>query len=115
MESVRIPETGDSPETNLKVQSQDARSLDISKVNVAQPDSLNPDLTGIPIRVYVVLSQVELSLRDLSTLTEGTIIELEYSKGDSVQLVASGTLLGTGELVEIEDKLGVRITKWSEN
>jgi flagellar motor switch/type III secretory pathway protein FliN len=48
-------------------------------------------------------------------LTEGTIIELEYSKGDSVQLVASGKLLGTGELVEIEDKLGVQITKWSEN
>ena len=72
-----------------------------------------PDLDSLPVRVHVVLSDVELSLGELDGLVEGSILELDCSKGDPVRLVVNGKPLGVGELIEIEGKLGVQITTWS--
>jgi type III secretion system YscQ/HrcQ family protein len=70
------------------------------------------DVGSLPIRMHVVLGQTELSLADLNGLAAGSIIELGRSKNDPVYLAANGKLIGDGELVEVEGKLGVRITGW---
>lgn len=70
------------------------------------------DFAALPVRIHVVLSQVELSLRDLEGLTEGSVIELDAENTGAVQLVANGKVLGTGDLVEVDDHLGVQITRW---
>jgi type III secretion system YscQ/HrcQ family protein len=71
-----------------------------------------PDFGSLPVRMHVVLSQTELSLADLNGLTAGSIIELGRGKNDPVYLAANGKLIGNGELVEVDGKLGVRITGW---
>jgi type III secretion system YscQ/HrcQ family protein len=70
------------------------------------------ELADLPIRIHVVLSQVELSLKDLESLTDGSIIQLEEEHSGAVQLVSNGKVLGAGELVEIDNRLGVQITRW---
>ena len=70
------------------------------------------DLSALPVRIHIVLSQVELSLKDLEGLTDGSIIQIEEEHPESVQLVANGKVLGTGELVEVDNQLGVQITRW---
>jgi len=78
------------------------------------PDTLTrPDLTSLPVRLHIILAQVELSLAELTALTRGSIIELNWVKEDPVQLAANGKVIGSGSLVEIEGKLGVEITNWS--
>ena len=74
------------------------------------------ELASLPVRVHVVLSQIELSLRDLEGLTDGSIIQLDEEQHSGVvQLVANGRVLGAGELVEIDDRLGVQITRWRKD
>jgi type III secretion system YscQ/HrcQ family protein len=70
------------------------------------------ELSTLPVRIHVVLSQVELSLKDLEGLTDGSIIQLEQEHPQPVQLVVNGKVLGAGELVEIDNQLGVQITRW---
>jgi type III secretion system YscQ/HrcQ family protein len=70
------------------------------------------ELAALPVRIHVVLSQVELSLKDLEGLTDGSIIQLDEEHPEAVQLVANGRVLGAGKLVEIDDRLGVQITRW---
>lgn len=70
------------------------------------------ELADLPVRIHVVLSQVELSLKELEGLTDGSIIQLDKEPPGAVQLVANGRALGIGELVEIDDRLGVEITRW---
>jgi type III secretion protein Q len=70
------------------------------------------ELAALPVRIHVVLSQVELSLKDLEGLAEGSIIQLDEEHPEAVQLVANGRVLGTGELVNIDARLGVQITRW---
>jgi flagellar motor switch/type III secretory pathway protein FliN len=52
-------------------------------------------------------------LGELDGLVDGSILELNCSKGDPVRLVVNGKPLGVGELIEVEGKLGVQITAWS--
>ena len=74
------------------------------------------ELASLPVRIHVVLSQIELSLRDLEGLTDGSIIQLDEEQHSGVvQLVANGRVLGAGELVEIDDRLGVQITRWRKD
>lgn len=70
------------------------------------------ELAALPVRIHLVLSQVELSLKDLEGLAEGSIIQLDEEHPEAVQLVANGRVLGTGELVKIDARLGVQITRW---
>ena len=78
------------------------------------PEALGkPDLTSLPVRLHVILGEIELSLADLHALTRNSILELDWAKEDPVQLAANGKVIGTGSLVEIEGKIGVEITGWS--
>jgi type III secretion system YscQ/HrcQ family protein len=70
------------------------------------------ELKSLMVRVQVVLSEVELSLGELEGLSEGSVVELEGEQRGAVQLVANGRVLGAGELVKIDDRLGVEITRW---
>jgi type III secretion system YscQ/HrcQ family protein len=73
------------------------------------------ELAALPVRVQIVLSQVELSLKDLEGLTEGSIIELDEENTGSVQLATNGKIVGAGDLVEVDDRLGVQITHWRKD
>ena len=76
-----------------------------------QKNSAELGLASLPVRVDVVLSQLEMSLQELEGLREGSIVELEETPGQ-VQLVVNGVVVGAGELVGIDDRLGVQISRW---
>ena len=78
-----------------------------------QRDFQKPNLAALPVRVHVVLTQLEMSLGELNRLKPGSIVELDRDKSESVQLAVNGKIAGTGELVEIEGRLGVRISNWN--
>jgi len=71
------------------------------------------DLSRLPLRLHVVLGEMEMTLGDVGGLAAGTILELDRGKSDPVRLAINGKLVGEGELVEIDGKLGVKIVSWS--
>jgi type III secretion system YscQ/HrcQ family protein len=91
---------------------EDSPAAGYQAQNTAEPQE-TPDLTQLPVRLHVVLGQVDLSLAEISRMMGGTVLELDKAKTDPVHLAVNGKVMGTGELVEIDGKLGVRITGWS--
>ena len=81
--------------------------------NLSDGSSSTLDLSGLPVRLHVILGQIELSLSDLNSLTCNSVVELDRAKGDPVQIAVNGKIIGSGLLVEIEGTLGVEISKWS--
>ncbi len=63
------------------------------------------------VRVQVVLGERSLSVRDLSTIARGTIIQLESIAGEPVDLVAAGEVVARGEVVVIDEAFGIRVTE----
>jgi type III secretion system YscQ/HrcQ family protein len=73
------------------------------------------DLSALPVHIHVVLTRVEMSLHELESLSAGSIIQLDEETNSTVQLVSANTVIGSGELVDVDgDRMGVKITRWRE-
>lgn len=68
-------------------------------------------LEGLLLTVRVELGARRLTLDDLANLRAGQIIELGCRATDPVDLVTENGTVARGELVDVEGRLGVRITR----
>lgn len=68
-------------------------------------------LSDVALDVTVQLGQVRLRVRDLLSLTEGSVVELDRAVGAPVDVLANGSLIARGDVVVVGDELGVRITE----
>jgi len=78
----------------------------------ATPD-LSPEyahLADVPLRLEAVLGRLTMNMRAVASLEEGVVLTLNRSAGDNVDLCVAGVDLASGEIVVIEDTLGLRIT-----
>ena len=73
----------------------------------------SPSLENVQVALRVEIAGNKISLRELQNLRAGQIIALGCSPTDAVRLVTDNNEepVATGELVEIEGQLGVRLTK----
>lgn len=68
-------------------------------------------LSDVPMDVTVELGRAVLQVRQLLGLREGSIVELDRDAGAAVDVLVNGTLIARGDVVVIDDDLGVRITE----
>ena len=67
----------------------------------------------VPLDVAIELDRKVMSVREILLLTTGSVIKLTHSAGENIDLLVGGTLVGFGEIVIMEDIMGVRITDFS--
>ena len=73
---------------------------------------LNLDsLLDVPIDISIEIGRTRMSIGELLSLGKGSIVELKKSAGDSVDIFVNGKLLGKGEVVVVNERLGVRVNK----
>lgn len=63
----------------------------------------------IPISLNVELGRVQISMEKLLHLEPGNLLELDFHPENGVHLVVNGKVIGKGELVRINDAIGIRI------
>lgn len=69
-------------------------------------------LDPITLSLSVELGRAELSFRELQSLSQGAIVELDHMVGDPLEIRANGHLIARGEVVAIKDeRYGIRITE----
>ncbi|MBI4874037.1 MAG: flagellar motor switch protein FliN [Acidobacteria bacterium] len=68
----------------------------------------------VPVAVEVELDRKIMSIRDILELETGSVIKLNRSAGENIDILIQDTLIGFGEIVVIEDSMGVRITDFRE-
>lgn len=71
-------------------------------------------LADVRVELEVRLDEHVMSLREILHLEPGHVIRLNRSAGENIDILASGALIGSGEVVVIEDMIGVRITDFRE-
>ena len=68
------------------------------------------DLDAIPVRLTFDLGDRALPLAELRQLQPGAVFDLQRPLADGpVMIRANGALVGTGELVDIDGRIGVRV------
>jgi len=71
------------------------------------------DLADIPVQVEVELGRRVMTIAQILELGPESVIRMQRSAGDNIDILVGGTLVGYGEIVIIEDAVGVRITDFS--
>jgi flagellar motor switch protein FliN/FliY len=64
----------------------------------------------VPVEVEVELDRRVLTVREILELNPGSVISMARSAGENIDLYVGGKLVGFGEIVLIENNIGVRIT-----
>ena len=67
-------------------------------------------LRDVPIELSVQLDRKWMRVAEILDFRENSVIELSRSAGENVDLLMDGEPVGNGEIVVIEDTMGLRIT-----
>lgn len=70
-------------------------------------------IADVPIEIEVQLDQRWMRLREILDLEDGSILEMRRSAGENIDIYVGSRLLAFGEIVIIENIMGVRITDFN--
>ena len=65
----------------------------------------------VPVQVSAVLGRARMEVGDLLRLGPGTVLELDRRVGEAIDIYVNNRLVARGEVVLVEDKLGVTMTE----
>jgi flagellar motor switch protein FliN len=68
-------------------------------------------LLDIQVEIRVEIGRTQLPIGELLSLSKGSIVELNRLAGDFVDIFVNEKLLGKGEIVVVNERLGVRISE----
>ncbi len=98
-----------------------ADEIVLQEMQAAERDSPDPlteksvsDLEAIfdvPVRVSVVLGRSKIPVADLLKMDVGTVVELDRQVGEAIEIYVNDRLIARGEIVLVENRLGVTMTE----
>ena len=65
----------------------------------------------VPVQVSAVLGSSRMEVGELLRLGPGTVLELDRKVGEAIDIYVNNRLIARGEVVLVEDKLGVTMTE----
>jgi flagellar motor switch protein FliN len=65
----------------------------------------------VPVKVSAVLGRARMEVGDLLKLGPGAVLELDRKVGEAIDIYVNNRLVARGEVVLVEDKLGVTMTE----
>jgi|ERR1043166_5297455 flagellar motor switch protein FliN/FliY len=65
----------------------------------------------VPVQVSAVLGRARMDVGDLLRLGPGAVLELDRKVGEAIDIYINNRLVARGEVVLVEDKLGVTMTE----
>lgn len=72
-------------------------------------------ILDVELEATVVLGRSRISIENALYIDNGSLIELDKTAGEPVELLINGKLFARGEVVVIDNKYGIRITEMVDN
>ncbi len=78
------------------------------------PSQINKELEAIydiPVQISAVLGKTAMEVNQLLKLGRGAVVELDRRVGEAIDIYVNNRLVARGEVVVVEDRLGVTMTE----
>lgn len=66
---------------------------------------------NVPVQVSAVLGRSTLPVQQLLKLGRGAVVELDRRVGEAIEIYVNNRLVARGEVVIVDDRLGVTMTE----
>jgi flagellar motor switch protein FliN/FliY len=63
------------------------------------------------VTLSVEVGRAVLKIRDLIRLTQGSVVELDRMAGEPLDLLVNDTVVAQGEVVLVNERYGIRLTR----
>jgi flagellar motor switch protein FliN/FliY len=97
---------------NRALAEADGQAGDSARERVAA--DLRP-VFDVPVAVQAVIGRASMGVADLLRLGPGSVIELDRRVGEAIDIYVNSRLVARGEVVIIDDRLGVTMTEIIKN
>ena len=67
-------------------------------------------ILDIPVQLTVELGRTRIPIKHILQLAQGSVVELETTAGEPMDVLVNGYLIAQGEVVVVNDKFGIRLT-----
>lgn len=77
-------------------------------------EAMANDVTAIydiPVQISAVLGRSSMQVSQLLKLGRGAVVELDRKVGEAIDIYVNNRLVARGEVVVVDDKLGVTMTE----
>ncbi len=65
----------------------------------------------VPVQVSAVLGKSQMQVNQLLRLGRGAVVELDRKVGEAIDIYVNNRLVARGEVVVVEDRLGITMTE----
>jgi flagellar motor switch protein FliN len=69
----------------------------------------------VPVAVQAVIGRTTIEVADLLKLGPGSVLELDRRVGEAIDIYVNSRLVARGEVVVVDDRLGVTMTEIIKN
>lgn len=105
-------ETEQMPDVELGLDAMDAPARDERDDPYIERTAADLEAVfDVPVRVSVVLGRTKMPVSNLLKLDTGTVVELDRQVGEAVEIYVNDRLVARGEIVLVENRLGVTMTE----
>ena len=84
-----------------------------SEVNMSPEAARNPALDELEVTLRFGVGSASMTLGELSAIQSGYIFQTQMDLEQPVTIEVNGAVIGRGELVQVGDKIGVRVKECS--
>jgi flagellar motor switch protein FliN/FliY len=74
------------------------------------PSEETAHIQDVPLEIKVEIDRRMMKIRDILELQPGSVVEMRRSAGENIDIYIGKKLIGYGEIVIIENSMGIRIT-----
>lgn len=120
-EDLKLDELSTPPSTDTEAAGEGADGAtdapDNSKMHMEEDSDIArtaSDLEAvfdIPVHVSAVLGKSRMQVSQLLKLGRGAVVELDRKVGEAIDIYVNNRLVARGEVVVVEDRLGVTMTE----
>ena len=101
----------ENPETQPAEEGDGIDTVDDLEAGLPQGAQDLEAVYDIPVQVSAVLGKASMQVSQLLKLGRGAVVELDRKVGEAIDIYVNNKLVARGEVVLVEDKLGVTMTE----
>jgi len=107
-----ITEKADSTEENIDEMLDSASDTTSSMDDTPVEEGVDLEfLQKMPLTMTLEVGRAKMTINDLLSLGQGSVLELHRLVGESLDLFANGKLIAQGEVIIVNEKFGAKLTK----
>ena len=77
----------------------------------ARPRDVNLEvILDVPVTLSMEVGRTRIPIRNFLQLNQGSVVELDRTAGEPLDVYVNGTLVAHGEVVVVNERFGIRLT-----